>query len=224
MTPPLSDQMRDRIVHWRYTENRSAAEIKDLAGCSLSTVYNVLDCHRRYNQTSNPYARTQGRSRALTMEDLNFLSALIDANPTLYLDEIQERLSDVRDVEVSLPTLSRTLRRLATSQKKIAKTAAERDELLRATWQAAHGSIPMEYFMFLDESSMDNHTNQRRRGWAGEGRACVRRDTFIRGTRYSVLPALTCDGIIALDIFEGSVTKEHFLNFVCEQIVSCSLS
>jgi hypothetical protein len=38
--------------------------------------------------------------------------------------------------------------------------------------------------------------------------------------RYSVLPALTTQGIIALDIFEGSVTKDRFLAFIREQVVS----
>ncbi|KAF8835084.1 hypothetical protein BDN67DRAFT_913651 [Paxillus ammoniavirescens] len=40
---------------------------------------------------------------------------------------------------------------------------------------------------------------------------------FLRGQRYSVLPALSVDGIIALDIFEGSVNKDHFLPFIRNQ-------
>lgn len=60
----------------------------------------------------------------------------------------------------------------------------------------------------------------RRTGWAALGRACVRRDTFIRGQRYSVLPALTTNGIIALDIFEGSVTKERFIQWIWDHLVS----
>ncbi|EIW58335.1 uncharacterized protein TRAVEDRAFT_124639, partial [Trametes versicolor FP-101664 SS1] len=32
--------------------------------------------------------------------------------------------------------------------------------------------------------------------------------------RFSLLPALSLDGIIALDIFEGSVNKERFIAFV----------
>ena len=73
--------------------------------------------------------------------------------------------------------------------------------------------------MFLDESSVDNLTNQRTSGWSPIGHACVRRATFIRGQRYSVLPALTTDGIIALDIFEGSVNKDIFVRFVREELV-----
>ncbi|KAF9538412.1 hypothetical protein CPC08DRAFT_612093, partial [Agrocybe pediades] len=36
--------------------------------------------------------------------------------------------------------------------------------------------------------------------------------------RYSVLPALTSEGMIALDIFEGSVNKERFIQFITEQV------
>ncbi|KIK74805.1 hypothetical protein PAXRUDRAFT_89678, partial [Paxillus rubicundulus Ve08.2h10] len=38
--------------------------------------------------------------------------------------------------------------------------------------------------------------------------------------KYSVLPALNCNEIAALDIFEGSITKERFILFLCEQVVS----
>jgi hypothetical protein len=51
---------------------------------------------------------------------------------------------------------------------------------------------------------------------------CVHRAAFIRGQRYSILPALTSDGIIALDIFEGSVNKEKFIRFLKEDLV-CTL-
>ncbi|KAG2048103.1 hypothetical protein BDR06DRAFT_843968, partial [Suillus hirtellus] len=36
--------------------------------------------------------------------------------------------------------------------------------------------------------------------------------------KYSILPALDCNGILALDIFEGSVNKERFVSFLHEQV------
>jgi len=38
-----------------------------------------------------------------------------------------------------------------------------------------------------------------------------------------MLPALTTEDIIALDIFEGSVTKDRFLTFIKEQVVCHTL-
>jgi hypothetical protein len=101
----------------------------------------------------------------------------------------------------------------------VSNAALERNELLRAIWQAEYGDIPAECFVWLDESSVDDKTNQRLSGWAPLGLACVCRATYIRGQRYSVLPALTLEGLIALDIFEGSVTKEHFIQYLEHELV-----
>ena len=68
--------------------------------------------------------------------------------------------------------------------------------------------------MFLDESSVDHVTGQQWKGWSQIGRACARRATFLRGQRYPILPALAVDGLIALDIFKGSVNKEKFIHFI----------
>lgn len=34
-----------------------------------------------------------------------------------------------------------------------------------------------------------------------------------------MLPALTSEGIVGLEIFKGGVTKEHFLHFLQAQVV-----
>ncbi|KAI0745588.1 hypothetical protein C8Q76DRAFT_599441, partial [Earliella scabrosa] len=100
----------------------------------------------------------------LSTEDMNFISVCLEQDPALFLDEIQEKLLDGRGVSVSLATLSRMLHRLNLSNKRISKKAAECDELLQATWVAEWGDIPAEYFVWLDESSVDGLTNQRQRG------------------------------------------------------------
>ncbi|TEB22090.1 hypothetical protein FA13DRAFT_1571958, partial [Coprinellus micaceus] len=99
MAPHLSPQLRQRIVQWRYTDRRPVREIVQLARCSERTVYSVLACHREYGQFSNPFAHTRGRRRALEMADITYLLSALQANPSLYLDELQEQLSEVRGVD-----------------------------------------------------------------------------------------------------------------------------
>lgn len=155
--------------------------------------------------------------------DVEYISSLIEANPVLYLDEIQHRLRSTRAVELSISSLSRLLIQFGLTRKHIRKAAAERDEELRTIWEAdmAQYSDP-DVFVALDESAVDNKTLQREYGRSLVGSPCVRRATFLRGVRYSILPALTTEGIIALDNFEGSVTKERFLTFIREQVVCVS--
>jgi len=220
MSPHLGEQLQERIIIWRFQERKTVAEIARLAGCTERNIYKILKLHRDFGHTRHPFARRPGRPRTLNQQDLAFVSSLLDANPSLFLDELQECLIESQDVEISIATLSRTLRRLALTHKHASKAASERDELLRATWLAEYGHFPKEYFVWIDESSIDNRTNQRPNGWAPFGRACVRRMSFICGQRFSILPALSVDGIIALDIFEGAVNKEKFIKFLHEQVVS----
>jgi len=107
------------------------------------------------------------------------------------------------------------------SRKSVSKAAAERDAEVRATWEGVMAQYTNpDVFVALDESAVDNKTGQRKQGWSPVNTQCVRRMSFLRGVRYSILPALTTDGIIALEIVEGSITKERFLTFLREQVVS----
>lgn len=186
--PRISDQLREHIVSWR-EEGTSIQEIARLAGCKERAIYKILALHRATGGIATPESLIpRGRPRVLSRTDIEYILSLLADNPTIYLDEIQAKLAANREVDVSLASISRTLRRLALSHKSVAKEAAERDELLRATWIATHGNIPMDHFVWLDESSVDDITNQRQKGWSPIVQACVHRATFIRGQRYSVLP------------------------------------
>ncbi|GBB92026.1 hypothetical protein RclHR1_19540002 [Rhizophagus clarus] len=41
---------------------------------------------------------------------------------------------------------------------------------------------------------------------------------FVRGKRYTILPALTLDGFVAVDIFEGACNKKRFIDFILDQV------
>ncbi|KAF6743974.1 hypothetical protein DFP72DRAFT_769852, partial [Ephemerocybe angulata] len=140
------------IVNWRYTEGMSIPDIAILAGCTKRTVYNILAWHRDYGVYSNPFARRNGRKHALEMADVTYLTSLLQANPALYLDELQSKLEEARGFEVSIATIYRTLKRSNLTRKQISSAAAERNDLLRATWKAAHGDISMDHIVWLDES------------------------------------------------------------------------
>jgi hypothetical protein len=85
-----------------------------------------------------------------------FIQSTLDANPSIYLDELQKQLHDTRDIEASIATLSRTLKSLEYSRKSLTEVSAERDEELRGVWEIAMSEYTNpEVFVFLDESSVD---------------------------------------------------------------------
>ena len=218
MAPQISESVCERILAWR-DERKHPQEMADLTGCSLRTVYYLLSYDQDYGTTTNPFVRTSGCPHSLIIGDINYLTSLIAAWPKIYLDELQEDLLSTHGIDVSLATISRALRQWEMSNKNVASAALQRNELLQATWQAEHGDTPAEYCVWIDEASVDDKTNQRERGWSPIGQACVCRETFIQGQRFYVLPALSSEGIVALDIFEGSVNKERFIQFITEQDV-----
>lgn len=88
-----------------------------------------------------------------------------------------------------------------------------------------------EQLVFVDESAFNRHTARRTMGWATTGTRARRRDFFVRGQRYvvlnsrksflilffhsySILPALSLDGILHLDIQDRSYNAELFENFI----------
>ena len=224
MVAAYSSDLRERIVQC-YHQGETMRTVADIFNVSVGFVHHVVDLHRTYGQVTNPYTKPRNGHRLLTFADENYIRILIEARPSIYLDEIQEGLLLERRVQVSIATISRTLTRMRISKKSLSRRAAECNEQLRILWELEVADLEdPDLFVFIDESAVDNRTVQRSSGWSTIDTPSVSRCAFFRGKRHSVLPALSSNGIIALDIFEGSVNKERFLQFLSEQVVrSCSI-
>ena len=104
---------------------------------------------------------------------------------------------------------------------KLEKHAKERSEILRGHYIMTVGAyFRPEQLIFLDESAKDERTPCRQYGHSPRNQAAIKKVVFIRETHYTLLPALSLDGIIALDVLQGSCTKEQFRNFILAQVVS----
>ena len=58
--------------------------------------------------------------------------------------------------------------------------------------------------IFIDESAKDERSLSRFYGYAPVNTRAQKKVVFVRGKRYTLLPALSLDGFIAMDIFKGS--------------------
>ncbi|KAG1728202.1 hypothetical protein EDB19DRAFT_1747728 [Suillus lakei] len=63
-------------------------ELVTLSGLSRATVYNILQLYNDHGSLHNPLVLPTGRHR------------LLSANPTMFLDEIQDCLAETRNIEV----------------------------------------------------------------------------------------------------------------------------
>ena len=71
----------------------------------------------------------------------------------------------------------------------------------------------------MDEAAKDERSLSRGYGYSFKNTFAIKKNVFVCGTRYTILPALSLQGIIAVDIMEGSCTKEKFKEFVISSMV-----
>jgi transposase len=224
----VSRDMKARIPYLRYVEGFKVKEIERILDVKKSMIYQTLNYHRNFGVTYNPMAFSyfpRGRSRILSSVDLDLVKSLLGQDPTMYLDELQDELFTRRGVVVSIPTLLRSLRRLHFSRKFASICALERNDMDRAIYMNNFAEMVTDpaMVMFIDEAARNKKNPSRKMGWSLKGRRAIQRRCFIRGQRFSILPVLTLDGIIAHDIIPGSVTSDLFIKFLREHVVRRTL-
>jgi transposase len=150
-----------------------------------------------------------------------FVNSLLLADNTLFLDEIQDQLSSMHRVKVSISTIKHTLDHMCISRKQVSKEAGERNDLLHAAFvNEVVELVPnSDMLLCVDESSKDDCTVARQWGYSCLGTRCIVREPFVCRKQYTILPVLGLDGYLSFDIFEGSVTAEIFERFLREHVV-----
>jgi hypothetical protein len=107
------------------------------------------------------------------------------------------------------------------SNTKLHKAALERNEIIRAHYLGIIGEhYTSNQLIFLDESAKDERSLSRLYGYSPRNVRAHKKVVFVRGKRYTILPALTLEGFVAVDVFEGSCDKKRFVDFVLDQVVS----
>ncbi|KAF5317766.1 hypothetical protein D9619_012502 [Psilocybe cf. subviscida] len=217
----VSPDLKARIPVLKHAHGYTVQEIVSILGVQKTLVYETLKSFSLHGVASRPAVRSGGRTRFLHHDDINFVKSVLEQDPTLYLDELQDQLLARRGVSVSIPTLLRAIRRIHFSRKSLSIRALERNDLNRSIYMNTFASLVSDPWMvmFVDEAARNKKSSARRKGWSLKGRRCVQRQCFVRGQRFSILPVLTLDGIIAYDIIPGSVTAQIFLEFIRVNII-----
>lgn len=215
----VSRDLKARIPVLYFEQSFTVKEICGILGVKKSLVYSTLKLHQNGDATGD--SRHSGWPRSLTTTDMNFIHNLMQQWKCTYLDELQDQLFESRGVWTSVPTLLRTLRRLHFSRKCVTARAIERNDLLRSHFMLRIGREVRDpaMLMFIDEAAKNDKTNGRKHGWSLKGQRCIQRRAFVWGQRWSILPILMLDGIVAYDIIPGSVTSKCFHQFLRDHVV-----
>lgn len=91
---------------------------------------------------------------------------------------------------------------------------------MRADYRTYVGThLLRRQMVYVDEGGKDERTADRRFGWSEVGKRCVVHTRAEPGTRYSILPILGLEGVLACEIIEGSYTGELFAEFIRNYVV-----
>ena len=85
---------------------------------------------------------------------------------------MQQFLYDEYELETSIATIHRILKKAKWLRKAVQAQAAERSELLRHAWQGIQKQYDSDQLIFLDESASNERTGDRKYGWSPRGLAC----------------------------------------------------
>ncbi|TFY51280.1 hypothetical protein EVG20_g11074 [Dentipellis fragilis] len=194
----------------------SLPEISAYTGISLRQIQRIQSTCRRTGIPWQPRPTCNvGRPRVIKAQNIQFLQSLLARSCDVFLDEMQATLERRCHIEVSMASIWRALRRSGYTMKRVTKVAVERSIEKRAEYIARIGlNYEAEQLVFVDEAACDKRTPTRINGWSMVGTRARKRCFFIRGRRYSLLPAISLDGIMALDIVEGAFKSLTFAEFI----------
>lgn len=150
----ISDDVKIAAIKLWQNGYMELSDILYVVGFSKATFYHVLDLYNRTGEVSKPPSITRGRLRTLQREDTDYLVALIQHSPALFLDEPQTLLSETRLIAVHITLIHRKLARLNILTKLMKKKASEPNPLLCADFiPHVCAEYTAEQLMFTDESS-----------------------------------------------------------------------
>ena len=77
----------------------------------------------------------------------------------------------------------------------------------------------IEQIVWLDETGSDNRDHVRKMGYAMRGERPVYHRILHRGRRVSAIAAMCSDGVIALELQEGTYNGDKFVEFVTGTLI-----
>jgi hypothetical protein len=81
------------------------------------------------------------------------------------------------------------------------------------------GGYHTPQLVFIDETSKDERTYFRLYGRSLVNQRAIHPAPFIRGDRYSLLPAMSVDGVFAASVVQGSFNRHRFTKFLETDLV-----
>jgi transposase len=193
---------------------------------SLNFVWLLLERFRETGRV-DPKLHGGGQPPKIQGEDLETLQHLVEQHNNATLLELRDLFVRHAGVRVSPSTISRALKRLRITRKKIDYHASERDQdpkiaQARAAFhRQQRRTQALDHWIFVDECGV-NLSLARRYGRAVIGQRVLGAKPAKRGPNFSVIGAMSPVGVTGALVVQGAVNGALFETFV-EQVLAPTL-
>jgi transposase len=182
---------------------------------SYVTVTRILRLFQTTGEVFTPREGTRRRCFPIHRDDWAVLVHFLDAQPDLFLDEMQELIHAQSGTLYSIKTLCRALRAKNYSRRVLRQIANKRDFEEEALWIEAFSQYPADYFVWVDETRKDPRGLLRKRGRGIRGTRTCALSHFSRSSGYSATGIMSLDGMLDYSIEKAAgVNAELFLYMV----------
>ena len=209
-----TSDIRWRIVYQRMAMGLCFADIAKNLNIATSTACRT---YHQFESTGEIQAiRHDSRPdlRVLDEHSELILIGIILNEPSIYLEELCQRVADLTSTTVSPSTVCRIMRRYGITRKRIRQVALQRCNALCGAFMAQCSVFSRNQFVWVDETGSDKRDHVRKYGYAIRGTTPVSHRLLARGQRVNAIAALSAEGIIAVDLVSGSVNGEKFFDFL----------
>ncbi|KAI7966638.1 hypothetical protein MJO29_002386 [Puccinia striiformis f. sp. tritici] len=157
----------------------------------------------------------QGRPDLLTQDDKDFMTELIAAEPGLFLDEIREQVYDHSGTLVSPEAIHYCLtKKLGMTLKKAEVYNIRKNLVRKYDFIEKMEPIPAEFLVFTDESLVCSRDLLRTHARSPKGTRALKYQNNSNAERYSLIPAISIYGMIALTVLDDCVDRQDFEHFL----------
>lgn len=192
---------------------RSSSQISELLLLSERSVRRYISL---FYQTGDVEPKSQRHGPQKLLGDFGQLTLLqiILRHPGIYLSEIREELYVLLGVDVSVPSICRTLKHMGCTRQVMCHVASQRSDTLRAQFMAQVSVYDPSMLVWLDETGTDARNTIRKYGYSLRGMPLCDQRLLVRGKRYTAIPIVSLEGIHDVYLAEGTMNGDRFVQFV----------
>ena len=198
---------------------RQCHDIANRLQIATSTAHRIFKRFEKTGDVAPPKQPSRLHTRKLDEHHELLIIAIVMENPCVYLRELCQRIEDATNVRVSGSTVCRILRKNGYTRKKIQQVARQRSVEYRAAFVAHVLQYDPEYFVWVNETGSDAKNHIRKFGYALRGQTPIYHRFVARGKRISAIAAISCKGLVGVELTTGSVNSGRFLEFVQDTLI-----